>query len=479
MARQKALCRPRRLGTLKIGVTLIFWGLLLLLGQPLQAQTPPDEAVPPDFFIETAVDNLTPYVGQQITYRLHRYQARDFPGQPHYEDRPFDGFLELPLLQRPTFTATIGGREYRVHPTFLALFPNRPGPFTIEPARLVIPDETAGTETIIQSEPVNLQVRPLPPGAPEHFNGAVGQFEIEAWFDQPAIEVNQPVNLNVEIRGTGNIERLLPPEIPSLEHWYMAGALPMAQITTDLPLSKDTIEGTRRFQWPVAPTQAGEQFYPAIRFSYFDPLAGDYQSIRTDPIQILVRPSQAESTFTSPAPGLKLQVQRLSVDIRHIKPVPATLTTQSNFASLPLIYGLCAALPILAVSGIWLWQQRRQQAGTPRMRRQTARRQARKRLAAAQHASDAHTLVQQALTGYLADKLDRPIVSLTVDQLQRLFNQIQLDPRLAERIQALLARTEAGRFAPTTGQPETARTLIATARVLIDDLETFFAKRGR
>lgn len=90
---------------------------------------------------------------------------------------------------------------------------------------------------------------------------------------------------------------------------------------------------------------------------------------------------------------------------------------------------------------------------------------------------DPYATVKQALTGYLADKLDQPTSGLTSDQLIETLNTIQLNPQLTARIQALLNQTDAGRFAPIEDKQGTTRALVADARVLIDDLEKFFSKR--
>ena len=80
---------------------------------------------------------------------------------------------------------------------------------------------------LLDSDRLTLNVRPLPreqvlPG----FNGAIGQFKLEPPALAAAVlHVGDPVTLAVNVRGTGNLMRLVPPAPPLAEGWQVfAGA---------------------------------------------------------------------------------------------------------------------------------------------------------------------------------------------------------------------------------------------------------------
>ena len=52
------------------------------------------------------------------------------------------------------------------------------GPITVEPARLIIPGGFFSSGTELQTQPVVVDIKPLPANAPASFNGAVGQFTL-------------------------------------------------------------------------------------------------------------------------------------------------------------------------------------------------------------------------------------------------------------------------------------------------------------
>ena len=439
----------------------------------IQAQTP--DAAAPDFFIEAEIDNPTPYLGQQVTYMLRRYQAVEFPNRPYYEDRPFAGFWDTPLIQRPSYTTTLKGREYLVHPTYLALFPALSGLLTIEPARLIIPADGPEQDTILESGAIQVEVQSLPPGAPMDFNGAVGQFEISAKLDSSEGQVDQPLTLIVEVKGSGNIAALNSPTIPVLQNWRLLGQNKTPE--PELVLSKEKAQGKRRFEWQVVSDEPGQQFYPAISFSYFDPETDSYQTIRTDPINVVINPLEgAAPARPNPPVVLQQKVRRLSSDIRHIKPVPASLEVDRQASSAQLLGWSCVTLPFLAIAGAWFWQrqQTERRSDTPPARRRRARQQAKKALAR-QPAADTYGLIREVLLDYLSAKLGQPVAGLTSDRLAALLNSTQIDPQLIDRVQILLDRADAGRFAPLAGEETSPRSLLAGARVLIDDLEEAFS----
>jgi hypothetical protein len=235
--------------------------------------------------------------------------------------------------------------------------------------------------------------------------------------------------------------------------------------------------GTRRFERLIVPGQPGEHTIPEIKFTYFDVEAAQYRTISTQPISVIVHPGESEdvSPPVLAAGPQKQEVARLAADIRHIKPVPSSLTSEeTSLLSQPLFWSGWI-FPVLVVGGVWFWQNRRQYMllNTAYMRSQRARRVAQKTLVQAQHSeADSNGVAQRALLGYLSDKLNRPTVGLTTDNLISLISTTRLNPTLIERVEHILARIDVGRFAP--GGEAEAGTLISETRKLINDLEKSF-----
>src|SRR5205823_13390231 len=63
----------------------------------------------------------------------------------------------------------------------------------------------------VKSEPVALQIKPLPPGAPPAFSGAVGNFTIAAAADPKKVQIGDPITITAKISGRGNFDRVSTP----------------------------------------------------------------------------------------------------------------------------------------------------------------------------------------------------------------------------------------------------------------------------
>ncbi len=450
-------------------------------GSNVPSASPPDSQVPAtlagqNLFVEAEVDNPTPYLGEQVTYIFRFYQAADAPlrtlGRPNYRPPSFTNFWGQTVLDQPYYSTNVDGREYLVTEVHTAVFPANPGPLTIAPSALEIPGDLFSAGAVLKTEPVAIAVQSLPDGAPDDFSGAVGQFEMRAELDSTTGKVNEPLTLYVDIEGAGNIDVLTEPPLPDLPGWRIFES----QSTSKTEVQEDLVYGRRRFERLLVPSASGEFTFPPITFSYFDPQAGAYRTLATDPIPITI---EAGAAVDEPPvvilDSAKQPIQLVGGDIRHIKPVPTVLERSGGMLLAQPLYWAFWILPVFIVAGVWVWQTRRQRLlkDTAFARSQRARRAALKiLLGAGQNDEDGYAAAQRALLGYLADKLNRPTVGLTTNELVDLLREQKLDPELIERVQATLAEIDASRFAPIEETAE--QSLVAETRQLINSLEQAF-----
>ena len=73
----------------------------------------------------------------------------------------------------------------------------------------------------VYAQPLNLTIpaiqfdsKPLPPGAPEGFENAIGNFELAVQAGETEIREGDPITLEMTVRGSGNLDALNPPEAP-------------------------------------------------------------------------------------------------------------------------------------------------------------------------------------------------------------------------------------------------------------------------
>jgi len=132
-------------------------------------------------------------------------------------------------------------------------------------------------------------------GRPADWSGAIGTFTAEAVQvskDKP--EVGEPIRLRVILTGTGNLDRLITPEIPSSEQWDVLPAQERRRHS----------EEQRFFAYTLVPRLPGKLLTPTIRFSTFNPVTKQYGRIEFKPIEVVVTgsaPAKVDLITADPA----------------------------------------------------------------------------------------------------------------------------------------------------------------------------------
>lgn len=451
-------------------------------------QTNPDTDAPTlspgeEFFVKAKVDNANPFLGQQIVYTFQIYQASGFAfGQPDYTPPSFTDFWSHEIIAPLHHPEEINGITYMVTEIMTALFPANLGSITIEPASLVIPGSLLSPDIRLETEPVTVEVKSLPEqGKPEDFSGAVGQYTIKATLSDSEVVVNHPLTLLVTIEGTGNIQTLAEPALPEMDKWRLFES----KSFTDIDASNGRMTGTRTFERLVVPGQAGELTFEPISFSYYDPDAQAYNTIRTGPIPVTVLPDDSQPALPTVVDfndEAQSSVNLLASDIRHIKPAPASLNVGTTLSVAgQVVYWMAWIVPLFLVAGVQIWQHRQQrlQQDPAFARDQRAKRQALNILNEAKTAGSKEQAAAagRALLGYLSDKLNKPTAGLTTGGLIQLLRESRLQTRHIERIETLLHQIDIGRFAPISAGD--AESIILETQHLIDDLEKSFSRRRK
>ncbi len=433
-------------------------------------------------YVEAEVSNATPYLGEPIVYTFRYYQALDafdlMLNQPQFEPPAFTGFWSETQPGQKQGQLQADGVLYNVTELSTVLVPTRAGEITIEPAKLVLPGSFFNRGGELQSQPVSVTVKPLPAGAPANFGGAVGQFQLEAGTDITQTKVNEPITWHVTLSGRGNINTAADPVWPDVPNWRSFES----QATTTAQPQNGQMAGSKTYERLLVPQAAGKYTLPALEYSYFDPALGQYQTTRTEPIQVGVEPGQSDVAaggYTASAPGDagRPTPATLTSDFRYLKPVPGSLRSGLAPLTRSPLYWLAWGIPLAALIGNLFWQRRQNYWATNAhlARSSLARKKADRALAWARHNSgDHYEAVHQILTAYLADKLNQPVAGLTRRALAEALAGRGLEPELIERVTDCLAETELGRFSPAAADGDRTLHLLNDVEQLLNDLEKAF-----
>ena len=106
-----------------------------------------------------------------MVYVFRYFRATVYAGRLTYEAPGFTEFWHEELTEQRQYGEWVADRRYRVFEMRTILFPTVTGPATIAPTVFNLP-RAFRTRIQFTSDTVSLDVRPLPPGAPDNFSGA-------------------------------------------------------------------------------------------------------------------------------------------------------------------------------------------------------------------------------------------------------------------------------------------------------------------
>lgn len=136
-----------------------------------------------------------------------------------------------------------------------------------------------------EANPITVNVLAFPErGKPKSFQGAVGQFTVQSTLLTPAtVQVGEKMRLAIDIFSRDAfLESVQLPDIHQLP-----GIKGLFRLS-DLPSVGSIKDNTKRFIIEIFPLTNSIKEIPKIEFSYFDPLANQYETIVTNPIPITV-----------------------------------------------------------------------------------------------------------------------------------------------------------------------------------------------
>ena len=230
--------------------------------------------------------------------------------------------------------------------------------------------------TLVESDPVELNVRPLPKeGELPGFTGAIGSLAVgPPKLATNLLHVGDPVRLTVTVtnRGDAPLARLVNPPPPQTPDWQVfvatdfapgqpvplqqPGTLPRAR----LPAQAGSLEGVTTFNYTLIPLTEAARATPPIPFSYFDPKAVRYIDLTIPPVPVTVKPGavpgdlaslqQANSAVVEPEKELVLSGLAGSRGR-----TASSLVPPQQQAWFPLVQ----LAPALVFLGLWRWDRRR------------------------------------------------------------------------------------------------------------------------
>ena len=291
---------------------------------------------------------------------------------------------------------------------------------------------------------------------PADWTGAVGSLVAgPASVSNPKPGIGEPTTLSVTVKGAGNLDRILAPEVPHGDAWDVQPATSVARGART--------PGQRTFAYTLIPRLPGNLRTPPVRISCFNPESARFERIEFPPIEVTVTgqapakvelvaldPAASPATAGGAAPARATELADPVAGGRAIGSLPLLAQPAK------LLWGQLACLVALVAALAWAarrdWLARHPELVRRRVARRILR-AARRRMRKAERSRDADAHAGAAVEGLRAGAAPLRAASdgaLTAEDVLR------AAPELAshEAVRAAFRRADGTRFGGA-GAPDT------------------------
>ncbi len=281
------------------------------------------------------------YIGGQIELNLKLYSTITLTPQDLVSAPNLDDFYqkEMENIDGNPVDELIKGVKYQTKLLKkILLFPRKEGSYTITPFTIsaITGDIFDTNTTSLQSNELIIKVKNLPENAPSIFNGAIGVLELESTISKNEATTDDALTMQVKITGKGNPSGIFAPKFKvsdSLELYE-----PKLIEESDANQSGKNLTFSKTFEYIIVPKYAGHyEIKPSL--CYFDTETNEYEtiSISAHPVDI----AQGRATPSNPS------------DVNNSSEKSVSFLSSAFAKKLGL-----ALLAILALGGLFWWQQR-------------------------------------------------------------------------------------------------------------------------
>lgn len=330
----------------------------------------------------------------------------------------------------------------------------------------------------IKAPGITIQVDPLP-NRPADFSGGVGKFNISAQLTPASIKTNDAVTLRVIVSGVGNLKLIKEPVVVFPKDFDRYDA----KVTDKTKLTANGVEGSMIYDFIAVPRNAGKYEIPPVKFVYYDTSTNKYATIESKGFTLNVAQG-AKGGGVSDFTGQ--DVDLLNKDIRHIKTTPEELHGVNEFFFGSTSYWVTLALLAIAFISLFvIFRQRAiDNANIGKMRGKKANKVATKRLRVANklmtagRSSEFYDEVLRALWGYVGDKLNMPVESLSRENISQRLSEREVSEANVNLFISALDECEFERYAPGDATGNMNKTFNA-AMTAIENIEDTMKKRKK
>ena len=444
-------------------------------GEQKQKSSPESRIAKDDILLRLKLSDREVYKGEAIRASLVLYTRVNITDVSDVNIPSFDGFWsqELSFDNNPS-REEYTGRIYETHKiTELLLSPQQSGSITIPAASMTVRtpvevqsnnrhfDPFFGSRQIhyvtkqLKSEPITINVKEFPQGAPRSFKGAVGDFRLSCRMPASEVECNSADQFELTLSGSGNLKFITAPRITLPDSFELYDT----KVVDNIKAAASGTSGSITYTYPFVARSAGEFTITPIEFSYFDTQSDEYKTLTTEPFTITIKDDGSAPAQHSVGNYLNYgtSMRQLDKDIRfiHLGVLPERSASVLIFSP---AYWLVAVvlMAIFVVVYVLMRKRIRDNRNIVARRMKRADKVAIQRLRMAERSmneGNRHAFYEEtlrAMWGYISDKFNIPVASLTKEKIREELYRRGVAMAVAEQFCEIISRSEEAQYAPTT-----------------------------
>jgi hypothetical protein len=408
-----------------------------------------------EVFVKAEISDTIAYPGQQLLLRYVLYTTKRVSSYNYLSNPDYEGFYVQEINTRDDVERrVVNGVEYstQVFQT-IALFPQKLGELYLKPAQFSLgisqrndPFSMFGRsrQVPVTTNDNWIKVIPLPEGAPESFNGAIGKYDMRVRLSNRKATTDDALSLKVEIQGNGLAKFI---EAPKLDLGDQFDVYDPKVIDESIYATDDDIVSKKDFEYLLVPKKEGRQSFQ-IPFTYFDTDSSQYKSLYSPVFNVQILPGQNNLAGLTPEEILeKYQLKPMMLD--------SSLSRSSSFFFGSTAFYILLILLVLLFPALWLYKQyliRRGKIDPAELKRRRAEKEATKRLAIAKaqlgaaDPSSFYKAISEAFEKYISDKFSIQTADLSKENIAQQLRTKQVDESSVQEYLEVLQHCELALF---------------------------------
>lgn len=436
----------------------------------------------PEVFLRAQPSTSEAWVGQQISVDFTICTRVDLRGWEVNAEPDFAGFFSQPLARfdQSDKQETIENRLFLAKTIRrTAIFAQQAGAFEI--GRMVIQAgvvEAGGggfgglfsttRPVALATEPLKIQVKSLPSGAPENFSGAVGDFMLNASIDRREATTDDAILLKIMLTGDGDAKRIGPPKLNLPAEFEVLEPRLADESSYE---NGEQVIGVKTWEYTLLPKAAGEfQLHPEV--AVFDAVAGRFMSLKMDE-PFAVRISMGKKPVGENSSGLGKTDFLPNATATELQPIGPPFFGSTRFWSL-------LVLPFGILVGLFFLKKRSEnRANRPVSAEKLARQpidEAEKRLAQVHrllrsgNEAEFYEEVARGLDGYFAMKFRLDPAAISREAVRQKMAGEAASPEILEQLEAVWQTCDLARYGGFADS-DSMHSILKKAELVLQELE--------